>query len=353
MDMGRKEMCGLSAEEMYNVIKDEGFSHEHAVILANAIYKKGTSNFSGLSKIPKKLMEYLSSCSETGVYNPAASEKSTDGAIKYLFRNRDGLQFETVFIPDGKRNTVCVSTQSGCRMGCPFCVTGKYGFHGNLDAGDIVNQVIGIPEAEKVTHVVFMGMGEPLDNIENVLKACGILSAEWGKALSQGNITVSTVGIATGVNQFLEKSGCNLTLSLFSPFPDERRMFIPAETLNPASSIIELMRNYPVKKKRRLSVAYVMIAGINDTDKHLNGLKEMLGGTGIRINLLPYHRIGNDLNSSSSAERMMYFKHSLVTSGISASIRKSRGADISAACGLLATGLKHEEGENNNNEMFL
>jgi 23S rRNA (adenine2503-C2)-methyltransferase len=351
--MGRKKMCGLSAEEMYDVIKDEGFSHKHALVLANAIYKKGAGSFFGISNIPEKLMEYLSSCSETGIYSPAASEKSGDGTIKYLFRNRDGLHFETVFIPDGKRNTVCVSTQSGCRMGCPFCITGKYGFHGNLNAGDIVNQVIGIPEAEKITHVVFMGMGEPLDNIENVMKACGILSSEWGKALSKGNITVSTVGIASGVKQFLEKSECNLTLSLFSPFPDERRMFVPAETLNPASSIIELMRNYPVKKKRRLSVAYVMINGINDTDKHLNGLKEMFGGTDIRINLLPYHRIGSDLNSSSSTERMMFFKHSLVTSGISASIRKSRGEDISAACGLLASGLKHEGGEINNNEMFL
>lgn len=351
--MDRKTICGLSAEEIFTLIKDESSSHEHALIIANAVYKRGITDFYDLSKIPKKLIEFLSSCSETGIYCPAASEKSSDGATKYLFRNRDGLHFETVFIPDGKRNTVCVSTQSGCRMGCPFCVTGKYGFHGNLDAGDIVNQVIGIPEAEKVTHVVFMGMGEPLDNIENVMKACGILSAEWGKALSQGNITVSTVGIASGVKQFLEKSACNLTLSLFSPFPDERRMFVPAEKLNPASSIIELMRNYPVKKKRRLSIAYVMINGINDTDKHLNRLKEMFGGTGIRINLLPYHRFVNDLNSSSSADRMMFFKHSLVTSGISASIRKSRGADISAACGLLASGIKHEGGEINNNEMFL
>jgi 23S rRNA (adenine2503-C2)-methyltransferase len=227
-------------------------------------------------------------------------------------------------------------------MGCPFCVTGKYGFHGNLDAGDIVNQVIGIPEAERVTHVVFMGMGEPLDNLENVMKACDILSAEWGKAISQGNITVSTVGIKPGVKQLLENSSCNLTLSLFSPFPDERRMVIPAEIKNPVTSIIEIMKNYPIRKKRRLSVAYVMIDGVNDTDKHLRGLKVMLAGTKIRINLLPYHTIGNETNSSSPLERMMFFKHNLVTSGISASIRKSRGADISAACGLLASGLQQK-----------
>jgi 23S rRNA (adenine2503-C2)-methyltransferase len=342
MDMERKKMCGLSAVEMHDFIKDEGFSHEHALALSNAIYKRGTESFSSVPKIPKKLIEFLSSCAATGVYNPVTSEKSVDGTIKYLFKNRNGLHFESVFIPDGKRNTVCVSTQSGCRMGCPFCVTGKYGFHGNLDAGDIVNQVIGISEAKTVTHVVFMGMGEPMDNIENVIKACGILSAEWGKALRQVNITVSTVGITPGVRQFLEKSGCNLTLSLFSPFPDERRMVVPAETKYPANSIIDIMKSYPPGKKRRLSVAYVMISGVNDTDRHLSGLKELLGGTGIRVNLLSYHRIGNEESRSASVERMMYFKHNLVTSGISASIRKSRGADISAACGLLASGFKHE-----------
>jgi 23S rRNA (adenine2503-C2)-methyltransferase len=337
----RKKICGLSAAEINDAIKHEGFNYECALILANAIYKKRVTDFSSLSRIPKRLREFLKINFYSGIYIPVAEEISNDGTKKYLFRNSEGLQFETVFIPDDKRNTVCVSTQSGCRMGCPFCVTGKYGFHGNLDAGDIVNQVIGIPETERVTHVVFMGMGEPLDNLEHVLKACNILSAEWGKSISQGNITVSTVGITPGVKQFLENSQCNLTLSLFSPFHDERMMVVPAEKKYSATSIIEIMKSYPILRKRRLSVAYVMINSVNDTDKHLNGLKEMLGGTGIRINLLPYHRIENDKNISSTDERMMFFKHNLVTSGISASIRKSRGADISAACGLLASGLQH------------
>jgi 23S rRNA (adenine2503-C2)-methyltransferase len=350
--MDRKSICGLSAIEILSLIENEGGRYEHALILANSIYKKGISDFSGLSRIPKRLREYLNGNFNPGVYSPAAEEISKDGTKKYLFRNNDLIQFETVFIPDGKRNTVCVSTQSGCRMGCPFCVTGKYGFHGNLDAGDIVNQVIGIPEAEKVTHVVFMGMGEPMDNIGNVLKACGILSSEWGRALSQSNITVSTVGITPGVKQFLENSECNLTISLFSPFPDERRMVVPAETKYPVNDIIKLMRSHPVKKKRRMSVAYVMIRDVNDTDRHLDGLKDMFAGTGIRINLLPYHNTGDDINSSSTAERMMFFKHSLVISGISASVRRSRGADISAACGLLASGLDKKRGEIINNEIF-
>jgi 23S rRNA (adenine2503-C2)-methyltransferase len=183
-------------------------------------------------------------------------------------------------------------------------------------------------------------MGEPLDNLDNVLKACNIISAEWGISISSGNITVSTVGITSGIMRFLEESKCNLALSLYSPFPDERAHAVPTEKKYPAHKIIEIIKNYPSVKKRRMSVAYIMIYNINDTDKHLEGLIELLHGSKIRINLLPYNSIPDDNNISSSPERMQHFKHQLVMSGISASIRKSRGTDISAACGLLASGLK-------------
>jgi 23S rRNA (adenine2503-C2)-methyltransferase len=142
------------------------------------------------------------------------------------------------------------------------------------------------------------------------------------------------------VEQFLLRSDCNLTLSLFSPFPDEREKVVPAERLNPATGIVEVMKKIPVKKKRRLSIAYIMLNNINDTDDHLKELKRILKDSVIRVNLLSYHPVANDKNCTSSAERMQYFKHNLVVSGISSSIRKSRGTDISAACGLLATDLK-------------
>ena len=276
-----------------------------------------------------------------GFFYLCASEVSADKSVKYLFRTETGKEFETVYIPDNKRNTVCVSTQSGCRMGCSFCVTGRYGFRGNLTAGEIINQIIAIPQAKKVTHVVFMGMGEPMDNLENVLKACRIITAEWGLAISSRNVTVSTVGIMPGVEQFLHSSDCNLTLSLYSPFSEERKKIIPVENHYPVDKIIDLMKNFKVKKKRRLSLAYVMVKDLNDTDRHLEGLKAILKGSAIRVNLLPYHSVLNDQNCSSSDERMQFFKHNLIVSGISASIRKSRGTDISAACGLLATGFKN------------
>jgi len=336
--MEKVSLCGLTVDEISGLIEHEGFNPGHAVIISNSMYKKRTISFKGINSLPLRLRNYMENIAETGFYDPVSSEISADGTVKYLFRNPEGLQFEAVYIPDNKRNTVCVSTQSGCRMGCPLCATGRYGFHGNLSAGDIVNQVLSLPEADKVTHVVFMGMGEPLDNLDNVLKACKIFTSQWGLSLSSRNVTVSTVGITPAIVEFLAASACNLTLSLYSPFREERLKTVPAESKFPFRDIIDLMRNFPVRKKRRFSVAYVMISGFNDSERHLEGLKELIAGTGIRVNLVPFHNIKGDSHVSSPQETMLHFKHRLVVSGISASIRRSRGTDISAACGLLASG---------------
>lgn len=332
-------LCGSTSDEIFRHIVSSGFTISHAVLISNGIYKKKISAISLIPKIPKKLKIFLESSVITGMFAPVASEVSVDKTVKYLFRTETGKEFETVYMPDSKRTTVCVSTQSGCRMGCPFCATGRYGFHGNLTAGEIVNQILSIPGSEKITHVVFMGMGEPMDNLRNVLKACEILTASWGLVISRRNITVSTVGITPGIKKFLGSSDCNLTISLYSPFREERKLVIPAENKYPVHEIIGIMKNYPITKKRTLSLAYVMIKDLNDTDLHLEGIKSLLMGSKIRVNILAYHNIPDDSNVSSSAERMQYFKHNLIVSGVSASIRKSRGTDISAACGLLASDL--------------
>jgi 23S rRNA (adenine2503-C2)-methyltransferase len=330
----------MTIDELNDLIHPLGFDRNHSMKVMLAIYRKRVRTITQISGIPKGLKEYLESSLNEGIYPPVSSRKSTDNSVKYLFRNGVGLEFETVYLPDGKRKTICVSTQSGCRMGCPFCLTGKFGFRGNLSAGDILNQIIGIPETTEISHVVFMGMGEPMDNLEEVLKACEIIKSEWGLSISTRNITVSTVGILPGIMEFLKRSDCNLTVSLHSPFPDERRLVVPVEKKYPVKDIIDILKSYPILKKRRFSVAYVMIEGINDSEKHLLALKELLLGSQIRVNLLPYHRIGNEPGRSSSEDRMQYFKHNLVIAGVSASIRRSRGEDISAACGLLASGLE-------------
>lgn len=331
-------LCGITYEELLDLLSKKGFNAGQATKVLTAIYRKRITDFSQISGVSKTLKEYLSDNFCSGVYLPLKWEKSTDNSVKFLFRNENGLEYETVYLPDNKRKTVCISTQSGCRMGCPFCLTGRYGFKGNLSAGDMINQVISIPGAREITHVVFMGMGEPMDNTEEVLKACKIMTADWGLSISCRNITVSTVGILPGIKAFLENSNCNLTLSLHSPFPEERKLVVPAEKIYPANQIIDVMKAFPIIRKRRFSVAYVMIEDINDTERHLTGLKELLADTRIRVNLLPYHSVPGDANISSRCERMEYFKHSLIMEGISASIRKSRGEDISAACGMLASG---------------
>jgi 23S rRNA (adenine2503-C2)-methyltransferase len=304
--MIKRNLCGMTAEEVRDFA---GCDYSQALSITNSLYKKRINDISLYLSIPKRIREKLTSISNPGICQPLASERSTDGTIKYLFRNEHGLEFETVFLPGNKRNTICVSSQSGCRMGCPFCVTGKYGFKGNLSAQDIVNQVIGLPDSENVTNVVFMGMGEPMDNLDNVLRACNILTAEWGLALGSDNITVSTIGITAGISRFLKESKCNLVLSLYSPFPEERGQVVPAEKLHPANKIVEIMKNYPAGKRRRMSLAYIMISGVNDTDEHLGGLKNLLTGSKIRINLLPYHSVPGDKNISSSTERIQQFKH--------------------------------------------
>jgi 23S rRNA (adenine2503-C2)-methyltransferase len=334
-----KTLCGMRNDDLFNLINPHGFERNHSTKVMLGIYRKRVKSISQIPGIPKSLKEFLRTNLSEGIYLPVASQISADDSIKYLFRNDEGLEFETVYLPDKKRRTICVSTQSGCRMGCPFCLTGQFGFRGNLSARDIINQVIGIPEVSDVSHVVFMGMGEPMDNLVEVLKACEILTSEWGLAISSRNITVSTVGILPGIMEFLKRSDCNLTVSLHSPFPDERKLVVPVENKYPVKEIIDILKSFPIVKKRRFSIAYMMIEGINDSENHLNALKHLLTGSRIRVNLLTYHRIGNEPNRSSSADKMLYFKHNLIISGISASIRKSRGEDISAACGLLASGL--------------
>jgi 23S rRNA (adenine2503-C2)-methyltransferase len=338
--MVMKILCGLTVEEIFRLIEPSGYSLSHALAISNSIYKHGATRVSQILGIPGILRNYLESDTMVGALTINKSELSNDKSVKYLFSTDEGKEFETVYIPDKKRTTICVSTQSGCRMGCFYCATGRYGFHGNLTAGEIVSQVISISQTPKATHVVFMGMGEPMDNMKEVLKACEILTAEWGVALSPRNITVSTVGITPEVKEFLSRSSCNLTISLYSPFAQERSSMVPVEKRYPVKDLIDIMKSFPKKKSRRFTLSYMMISNLNDTDSHLEALKNLLRGSQIRVNLLPYHKVPEDQKISSSDDRMMYFKHHLVNTGISASIRKSRGADISAACGLLAGGLR-------------
>lgn len=335
-------IAGSDLSDIEALLGSLGVDAGYARRLLYWIYRRGIKSFDEINDIPAKVLHILSENYVTGLISPVMSEVSVDGSIKYLFSGSRGLNHETVWLPDGKRSTVCVSAQSGCRMGCRFCATGRNGWGGNLTAGEIVNQVVSLPHV--VTHIVLMGMGEPGDNIDEVLKACRIFTAEWGLAAGRSKVTVSTVGVTPSVMRLLDETECNITLSLHSPFPEERREVIPAEARWPFAETLDLLMRYENRRKRRFTVAYVMIEGRNDTGRHLDEMKRLLSGTAIRVNLLPYHPVAGDDARSSENSVMMRFKHELVTSGISASVRKSRGGDIYAACGMLAakTGKKPE-----------
>jgi 23S rRNA (adenine2503-C2)-methyltransferase len=333
-------LAGLSLTETEDLLASAGIDRRYARRILYWVYKKGIRDFGEINDIPKGVLSVLSDSFSTGLSEPVSKVTSADGTVKYLFTTGKDLFHESVFIPDGRRETVCISVQSGCRMGCRFCATGQNGWRGNLTAGEIVNQVVSLPH--KITHVVLMGMGEPGDNIDEVIRALKVLTAEWGLALGKSRITVSTVGITPAVQRLLEETDCNITLSLFSPFAEERQEAVPAETPWPYRETLDLMKTFSGGRFRRFTVAYVMIKGKNDTERHLEELKRLLSGTGIRVNLLPFHTTGIDSECSSDSETMMRFKHLLVTSGVGASVRKSRGLDIEAACGMLAAGRKKQ-----------
>ena len=332
--MNETRIAGSDLKEIEEFLGSLEIDTRYSRRLLYWVYRRGIHSFSEINDIPSKALHILTEKATTGLSAPIASESSSDGSVKYLFTTPGGLTHETVYLPDGKRHTVCVSVQSGCRMGCRFCATGKNGWGGNLTAGDIVNQVISIQH--DVTHIVMMGMGEPGDNISEVIRACRILTSEWGLAAGRSRVTVSTVGVTPSVMRLLEETQCNITLSLHSPFPEERREVIPAEARWPFAETLALLKEYDNRRKRRFTVAYVMIRDKNDSDRHLEELKRLIAGSGIRVNLLPYHPLEGDDARSSGTEVMMKFKHELVTSGIGASVRKSRGSDIDAACGMLA-----------------
>lgn len=313
-----------------------GIDSRYARRLLYWIYRKGISSFTGINDIPKQVLSVIGENFVPGLCSPVDSAKSSDGSVKYLYTTPGGLMHEAVWLPEEKRQTVCISVQAGCRMGCRFCATGRNGWSGNLSAGEIVNQVVSLPRS--FTHIVLMGMGEPGDNITEVIRACNILTAEWGLAAGSGRVTVSTVGVTPAVRRLLDETRCNITLSLHSPFPEERLQVTPAEARWPFAETLRLMKEYDNRSRRRFTVAYVMIKGKNDSDSHLDELKRLLAGTGIRVNLLPYHPVNGNGEQSADYLTMMRFKHQLVTSGIGASVRRSRGADIAAACGMLAAG---------------
>jgi 23S rRNA (adenine2503-C2)-methyltransferase len=299
-----------------------------------------------MTNISLKHREALKEKFCVGRQAPVDSMRSVDGTVKYLYQVGENHFVESVYIPDNDRATLCVSSQVGCKMNCKFCMTGKQGFTQSLTANQILNQIISLPEFEKLTNVVMMGMGEPLDNLDEVLKALDILTAPYGTAWSPKRITLSSVGLRRGLQRFVEESDCHLAISLHSPFPAQRAELMPAERAFSIVDVVELLKNYDFSHQRRLSFEYIVFRGVNDSLVYAKELVKLLRGLDCRINLIRFHAIPNVDLDGADMETMTAFRDYLTSHGVFTTIRASRGEDIFAACGMLSTAKQEEENRN-------
>jgi 23S rRNA (adenine2503-C2)-methyltransferase len=332
-----QKLFGKTLDELKAVAGDFGLPTYTGKQLAEWLYKKDITSVDEMTNLSKKARSLLASSYDLGITKPTEVQESIDGTRKYLFPALPGKFIETAYIPDGKRNTVCVSSQVGCKMGCLFCMTGKQGFQGNLSAGEILNQYRGLPEWKEVTNIVYMGMGEPLDNLAEVLKSLEVLTADWGFALSPRRITVSTIGITPSMLEFLEKSAAHLAVSLHTPFEDERRKLMPVQQVYPLQEVLSEIRTWDFGRQRRISFEYILFKGFNDSHTHVKELSRILHGIRCRINLIRFHPIPDTPLESPDEATIQQFKERLNEKNITTTIRASRGQDIWAACGLLST----------------
>ncbi len=349
-------LLGKNIEELQQVCAENGLPKFAAKQMADWLYKKRVKSIDEMTNLSKAAREKLSQTYEVGRVDYVARAVSVDGTAKYLFPAGEGREgkpmwVEAVMIPDDERRTICVSSQKGCRMGCRFCMTGRQGFHGNLTPADILSEFMGIDESADLTNAVFMGMGEPLDNWNNVRRVIEILTAEWGFAWSPKRITLSTIGVNSspgdedcGLKKFLDESNCHLAVSLHNPFPEERVELMPMEKPFPIHKTLELIRKYDFTGQRRVSFEYIMFAGINDDKRHADALVKMLRGLECRVNLIRFHKIPDSPLAPSPMPVIEKFKKRMNDAGIVTTLRASKGEDIMAACGMLS-GKKRSEQE--------
>ena len=305
--------------------------------IARWLYDKHATTIEAMSDLSARHRALLAETYEVGLTAPEKVSISTDGTKKYLYRTSQNHFIESAYIPDGDRATLCISSQAGCRMGCRFCATGRQGLQHSLSTNEILNQIGSLPERERLTNVVFMGMGEPLDNLDNLLPALEVLTSAWGFGWSPTRITVSTAGVASRLERFLKATQVHLAVSLHNPFPHERAEIMPVEKAWPIREVVEILRRYDFTHQRRVSFEYIVMSGLNDSPRHIRELCRLLDGIKCRINLIRFHKIPGSPYFSPDDRAMIAFRDALTAKGIHTTIRTSRGEDIQAACGLLST----------------
>jgi len=340
MVISRFRLYGASLAQLKALCEELGlprFAHKQ---IAKWLYSRFVTDIDSMTDLSKAARECLKQHCELGLSAPLKVSVSTDGTKKYLFATSEGEYIESALIPDGERMTLCVSSQAGCKMGCKFCATGRMGFRHHLTATEILNQILSIPERDKLTNLVFMGMGEPLDNIDNVLRTLDILTSDWGMAWSPTRITVSTAGVAKNLPRLLDESKVHIAVSLHNPFPEERRAIMPIENSYSIWEVCDILRRYDFTHQRRVSFEYIVLEDLNCSARHIKELSRLLDGIKCRINLIRFHRIPDSPFFSPNLEKIIEFRDTLTKRGIQTTLRASRGEDIEAACGLLSTAEK-------------
>ena len=305
--------------------------------IARWLYDKHATTIEAMSDLSARHRALLAETYEVGLTAPEKVSISTDGTKKYLYRTSQNHFIESAYIPDGDRATLCISSQAGCRMGCRFCATGRQGLQHSLSTNEILNQIESLPERERLTNVVFMGMGEPLDNLDSLLPALEVLTSAWGFGWSPTRITVSTAGVASRLERFLEATQVHLAVSLHNPFHEERAAIMPVERAWPVAEVAAILRRYDFTHQRRVSFEYIVMSGLNDSPRHIRELCRLLDGIKCRINLIRFHKIPGSPYFSPDDAAMVRLRDTLTAKGIQTTIRASRGEDIQAACGLLST----------------
>ena len=333
----KQPLLGMSLAELKEVARQLGMPAFTGAQMAKWLYTQHVTSIDEMTNLSKANREKLAAAYTIGCMPPIDCQRSKDGTIKYLFPTTTGKHVETVFIPDKDRATLCVSSQVGCKMNCLFCQTGKQGFEGSLTATDILNQIYSLPERDRLTNIVFMGQGEPMDNLDNVLRATEVMTSSYGYAWSPKRITVSSVGVKNKLQRFLDESDCHVAISMHSAIPEQRAQLMPAEKGMSITSVIDLLRSYDFTHQRRLSFEYIVFGGVNDSTTHAKEIVKLVSGLECRVNLIRFHQIpGIDLHGADE-KKMESFRDYLTNHGVFTTIRASRGQDIFAACGLLST----------------
>lgn len=338
-----RTLLGHTPKQLVGMVTELGLPRFVGKQLAEWLYVHRATQWEDMTNISKKNRELLAEHFSIGRRAPGNRIVSQDGTVKYLFPTDSGKYIESVFIPDEERGTLCVSSQIGCKMNCLFCMTGKQGFSGHLSAGEILNQILSIKESDQLTNIVYMGMGEPLDNVEEVLQSIEILTHPDLWAWSPKRITVSTIGIEPGLSTFLTRSSAHLAVSLHNPIPEERIRIMPIERAVPIQRIIQTIKKHDFSHQRRVTFEYIVFEGINDSRRHAIALLNLLEGIPARVNLIRYHKIPDIELPGSNLSKMEEMRDYLTANGLTTTIRASRGEDILAACGMLSTMKKNQQ----------